>query len=104
MASPANFGPVPGEAAEQTPPPSATPDTLVGQEDKQASNDQEQQNKNFANAIRTLHTDLDNLARQYPEVAKAAKQCKELLTDSMVKKMSSQQGSGKAGTPPMLAA
>jgi hypothetical protein len=102
MATPA-FSPMPGEAAEQKP---AGPETLVGpeqQEQSKAENDQEKQNRNFTAAIRSLHGDLDNLARQYPEIAKAAKQCKELLTDAMVKKMSTQQGGSNRSTPQMLA-
>ena len=90
----ASLGPMPGEEAEEKTPPPGGPETLVGPEQREqdkAANDQEQQNRNFTAQIRSLHSDLDNLARQYPEIGKAANQCKEILTDAMVKKMSTQQ-------------
>ena len=89
-------------SAPESPRAPAGPETLVGQSEQQAQpTDAESQNRAFAMLVRSIHNDLDNLARQYPEMQPAAKEAKRALTDGMVKKMSQQPRSGESPQTPM---
>lgn len=96
--------PQPG-AAGSSPADSAS---LVGPEDSAKGptpSDQQEQNRNFTAGVKNLHKSLDDFARQYPDMAEACDKSKKLLTDAMVKRMSSgARQSGGGMTPPPLAA
>jgi hypothetical protein len=52
--------------------------------------------------VRSIHTDLDNLARQYPEMGESASKAKKALTEGMVKRMQSQQQPGESQNTPKV--
>jgi len=52
--------------------------------------------RQFVTLIRTIHNEIDTLARMRPEFSAFAKRAKQALTDGMVKAMSG-GGSGGAG-------
>jgi len=52
--------------------------------------------------IRSIHTSLDDLARQYPEMQEATSKAKKELTDAMVKRASQQQSSGESANSPKI--
>lgn len=58
----------------------------------------------FTSQIRDLHTKLDDVARQYPDMAENCRKAKEALTDGMVKHLGQQDQSNRAGGPPPLVA
>jgi len=85
----------------------AGPADLVGQDQSQSQprqTDQAQQDRNFTSNVRNAHKMLDDLARQYPDMAEACEKSKKLLTDAMVKRMASQsRPSGSDVAPPIAA-
>lgn len=84
----------------------AGPADLVGQDQaaSQPQQNQEQQNRNFTSNVRNAHKTLDDLARQYPDMAEACEKSKKLLTDAMVKRMASQSRQSSSDIAPPIAA
>lgn len=85
----------------------AGPADLVGQDQPSSQpkqSDQEQQNRNFTSNVRNAHKTLDDLARQYPDMAEACDKSKKLLTDAMVKRMASQSRQSSSDVAPPIAA
>lgn len=76
------------------------PEGLVGQQEQKQPTDGESQNRAFAMLIRSIHTSLDDLARQYPEMQESAGKAKKALTDGMVQKMSKGQSQGESAQTP----
>ena len=81
---------------------------LVGPSEDQAQqkapSDEQQQNRNFTSGVKNLHKQLDDFARQYPDMSESCDKAKSALTKGMVAHMSSSgRGSGGAMQPPPLA-
>src|SRR5882672_3078162 len=85
----AGVGPPPSRGDEA--PPSATTQQMVGQDQSGQGADQEQQNRAFVNQVKQLHTQLDDISRQYPAFASFARKAQEQLKEGMVKTLSEMQ-------------
>lgn len=64
---------------------------MVGQDPAGKSADREQQNRAFVSQVKQLHTQLDDISRQYPAFASYARKAQEALKDGMVKTLSEMQ-------------
>ena len=90
-------------------PGGAPPDAgggLVGPSEDQAQtapSDQQQQNRNFTSGVKNLHKQLDDFARQYPDMSDSCDKAKNALTSGMVKHMSESSRQGVSGmqAPPL---
>jgi hypothetical protein len=79
--------------------------SLVGAEDQGQSktSDQQQQNRNFTSGVKSLHKQLDDFARQYPDMSDACDKAKSALTKGMVSHMASSGREGGGMQAPSLA-
>src|ERR1700691_1065211 len=90
-------------------PGGGTPDAgggLVAPPEDQAQSapsDQQQQNRNFTSGVKNLHKQLDDFARQYPDMSDSCDKAKSALTSGMVKHMASggREGGGGMQPPPL---
>lgn len=66
-----------------------------------APSDQQERNRNFTAGIKNLHKQLDDVARQYPDMSEFCDKAKKALTDGMVRHMSSsaRESSGMQAPP-----
>src|SRR6266404_813791 len=88
MASPA-VGPPPSREGEQ--PSDVTTQQMAGQDPASRGADKEQQNRAFVSQVKQIHTQLDDISRQYPAFASFARKAQEQLKDGMIKKLSEMQ-------------
>jgi hypothetical protein len=99
MASPAVGPPARGGEEEQ----SATTQQMVGQEQAGQGADKEQQNRAFVGQVKQIHTQLDDISRQYPAFASFARKAQEQLKEGMVKTLSEMQSQpGESSSQPAM--
>ena len=77
MAQP-GIAPLPGRDSESA-------SALVGSPQPEESGDASVQNRAFMQQVRTLHEDLENLARQFPAMSSFAREAQDALKNGMVK-------------------
>jgi hypothetical protein len=65
--------------------------------------DAQKQAQGAVNQVKQLHTQIDDLARQYPAGAKALSKAKDAVTEAMTQIISEMQKSQKGGANPMAA-
>jgi hypothetical protein len=95
MATPA-IGPPPGR--DEALPSTATTATMVGEDPATQGADREQQSRAFVSQVKTMHTQLDDISRQYPAFASFARKAQEALKDGMVKTLSEMQSQPAASS------
>jgi hypothetical protein len=80
-------------------------DSLVGpaEESQAKPSDQQAQNRNFTSGVKNLHKQLDDFARQYPDMSESCDKAKSALTKGMVSHMSNsaREGGGSMQPPPL---
>lgn len=98
----AGVGPPPSRGEET--PSGATTQQMVGQDQAGQGADKEQQNRAFVNSVKQLHTQLDDISRQYPAFASFARKAQEQLKEGMVKTLSEMQSQpGESSSLPGMA-
>lgn len=69
----------------------ATTQQMVGQDPAAQGADKEQQNRAFVNQVKQIHTQLDDIARQYPAFASYGRKAQEQMKEGMVKTLAEMQ-------------
>lgn len=84
----------PGEAS------AGMPSAMTGEQPKQERADSEQRNRAFVGQVKQLHSQLDDLARQYPAFASYARRAQEAMKDGMVRTLAEMDQPGESGGSP----
>jgi len=64
---------------------------MAGPDPASRGADQEKQNRNFVNQVKQIHTQLDDISRQYPAFASFGRKAQEQLKEGMVKTLAEMQ-------------
>jgi hypothetical protein len=103
----AGFSPMPSRGGGQSAPvdsPQGSPSSLVSpsaEEPQQSDgNSPEAKVDQFSKQVRTLHTTIDAMARQFPEFAKAAREAQDALMKGISAVVSKQRSPQQGGAAP----
>jgi hypothetical protein len=72
----------------------------AGSQPEQGRGDAEQRNRAFVGQVKQLHTQLDDIARQYPAFASYARKAQEAMKDGMVRTLAEMEQPGESGGSP----
>jgi hypothetical protein len=76
--------------------------SLVGEEKQPQVEDREARNRGFVIKIRSMHTALDDLAREFPAFSSFAKRAQDALKEGMLKALAQTQPEESSRVPRVL--